>query len=188
MSESTQIEPANYLIVRLELTKGPGGDSYPAVLAASRRCLADFTADFPSTGYKLLRADDAEELEACMLKAFRGLYDLATSLIILPAPVRNDWSEYYYEDAEFALIEELAEELESLAERVTSTRVTARTWEKAVRLCYRVKHHFTTPEVERVQVAIDKLRYADIDNRRRKVSRYLASLVLDLRGDEENEV
>lgn len=170
------LDSSNYLMVALRLTKAPAGKLYHRILSASRRCLEDFSIPFGDTGYRLvLRSEEAALIE-CLNKGFLEYYT-DEDMVILSAPERDSYSEYYYEFAESSLLEALATELRSVAERIAQgNRVTTRTYAEAIRLLDRCEHHFVSEQSVYIRKILGKLYQSNIEGRRKSVSRKINEL------------
>ena len=180
-----QIQPEGYLITSLRLTKEPAGKSYQRILSASRRCLADFTLPFADTGYHLLKRSEETELLKCLTGTFQGFYS-EDDIIMLSAPARDEYSEYYYEQAEYHLFEALASELTSVAQRIREgNRITTRTYTEAVRLLNRTEHHLSTEETRAIRAHLEKTHREGVEGIRKKTARQLDNLVLTITYEED---
>lgn len=176
----THLDPEDYLIVKLDL-KRELSQSYTKILSSSRRCLDNFTLAFPNTGYRLLRADELSELMTCLTQAFLGHYNTNSHVHVLPAPARNEYSEEYYLEAEAVAMQDLANELYSLSEKVVSGRITSRTWQEGLLLANKVLFHFSTPGVVQAREVLGILEHKSIDGKRKRVSKLLTKTAEGLR-------
>lgn len=181
------LDPDKYLMVALRLTKEASGKQYHKILSASRRCLENFSLAFGDTGYRLVLRSEEAELVQCLTDCFMGFYT-DEDMVFLSAPVRDDYSEYYYGCAEEALWEELANELLSVADRITAgNRITARTYAESVRLLNRLEHHMVTPESTEIRDGISSIYKADIAKKRKRTARFVEDLAVLAGAEIEDE-
>lgn len=122
------IKTQNLLMVRLmwpppakDATK-KDKDHHKKILAAARRCLHQHAPlTFAETGFQLLRKSREAELIECLDGALVEI-ELSTAdvLVMLTVPEWNEYTEYYYAESIKLYLNEMAQGLEALADKVTS--------------------------------------------------------------------
>lgn len=172
------IDPEDFYLVAIRLSKEQGGSEYTKMLASARRCISEFTIPLVGSDFRLVLRCDLEEFLACIEDSFLGTYT-RQNVLVLPAFPLDKYSTPFYQEALDLLLEDVLKSVVTLRAKLkNATRVSARTYNTLIRQTEHYLRYLKDEEVSKLQSFILQERdKAGVDRKKvvRKVLKVFAS-------------